>query len=276
MIYKNAILRIYDIPVLYFPRFFHPDPSVKRRSGFLQPQFNNSETLGSSLFIPYFKTFGHDKDITFKPTFFEKTTKFEKEKYLLQGEYRKKNKNSSLIADVGLLRDYKSRSDNKWRNVNHLFLNYNNFFKIPKYSDSGLSAQIEKVTNDTYLKVFHNNLFDTPVMPDSQTTMNSNINLYLDNDDQNFETGIEIYEKLGTGQSDRYQYTLPYYNFSKNLNSIIEENSTDEIGDNSIDGSINFVSSGSNTLTNTNNLVTTITNDLNYNSRDLYQILDLK
>ena len=75
MIYKNAILEIYDVPVLYFPKFFHPDPSVKRRSGFLQPQFNNSETLGSSLYIPYFKTFGPDKDLTFKPTLFEKLKK---------------------------------------------------------------------------------------------------------------------------------------------------------------------------------------------------------
>ena len=61
MIYKNAILKIYDVPVLYFPKFFHPDPSVKRRSGFLQPQFNNSENLGSSIYIPYFKTLGPDK-----------------------------------------------------------------------------------------------------------------------------------------------------------------------------------------------------------------------
>ena len=72
MIYKNAILKIYDFPVLYYPKFFHPDPSVKRRSGFLKPQFNNSETLGSSLYIPYFKTLGDDMDLTFKPTFFEK------------------------------------------------------------------------------------------------------------------------------------------------------------------------------------------------------------
>ena len=90
MIYKNAVLKIYDFPVLYFPKFFHPDPSVKRRSGFLQPQFNNSETLGSSLFIPYFKTLGHDKDLTIKPTFFEKFSKFEKDKYILQSEFRKK------------------------------------------------------------------------------------------------------------------------------------------------------------------------------------------
>ena len=35
------------------------------------------------------------------------------------------------------------------------------------------------------LKVFQNNLFDTPVMPESQTTMNSNLKLYLEKEDQN-------------------------------------------------------------------------------------------
>ena len=109
--YKDAWLKVYDVPVLYFPKFFHPDPSVKRRSGFLQPQFNNSETLGSSLYIPYIKTLGPDKDLSIKPSFFEKLTKFEKEKYILQSEFRKKGKNSSLIADFAFLRDYKSSTD---------------------------------------------------------------------------------------------------------------------------------------------------------------------
>ena len=36
--YKNAWLEIYDKPVFYFPKFFHPDPTVKRQSGFLTPQ----------------------------------------------------------------------------------------------------------------------------------------------------------------------------------------------------------------------------------------------
>ena len=53
MIYDNAILKIYDIPVLYFPKFFHPDSTVKRRSGFLQPQFNDHRILGSSIYIPF-------------------------------------------------------------------------------------------------------------------------------------------------------------------------------------------------------------------------------
>jgi len=245
MIYKNSILKIYDVPVLYFPKFFHPDPSVKRRSGFLQPQFNNSEILGSSLYVPYFKTLGPDKDLTFKPTFFEKLSKFEKDKYILQSEYRKKGKNSSFVADLAFLRDYKSASDSKTKNINHLFLNYTNDLKIPNYLESKFEAQIQKVTNDTYLKVFQNNLFNTPVMPESQTTMNSNIKFYLEQEDQNLTTGVEIYETLGTKHSDRYQYTLPYYDFSKNMTSII--------ADNSINGFLNFYSNGTNKLSNTNN-----------------------
>ena len=268
MIYKNAILKIYDVPVLYFPKFFHPDPSVKRRSGFLQPQFNNSETLGSSLYVPYFKTLGPNKDLTIKPTIFEKLSKFEKDKYILQSEFRKKEKNSSLIADFAFLRDYKSSTDNKTKNINHLFLNYTNDLKIPNYLESRFDAQVEKVTNDTYLKVFQSNLFDTPVMPGSQTTMNSNLKLYLEKEDQNFTTGIVVYEKLGTKHSDRYQYTLPYYDFSKNLNSLID--------DKSINGSLNFYSTGTNKLSNTNNLRTTIVNDFNYSSNDFVTKLGFK
>ena len=35
--YKHAWLEIYDKPIIYFPKFFHPDPTVKRQSGFLMP-----------------------------------------------------------------------------------------------------------------------------------------------------------------------------------------------------------------------------------------------
>ena len=82
LIYKNAILKIYDVPVLYFPKFFHPDPTVKRRTGFLQPQFNRSKILGSSIYVPYFINLGDDKDYTFKPTIFE-------DKQILQNEYKR-------------------------------------------------------------------------------------------------------------------------------------------------------------------------------------------
>ena len=36
--------KIYDVPILYFPKLSHPDPTVKRRSGFLTPYFQIRKT----------------------------------------------------------------------------------------------------------------------------------------------------------------------------------------------------------------------------------------
>ena len=98
--YDNATLKIYDIPVLYFPKFFHPDPTVKRQSGFLKPEINNSNILGSSITLPYFKTISKNKDLTITPTWFDSNT------LMSSFEYREVNKNSKLIADMGYVTGY--------------------------------------------------------------------------------------------------------------------------------------------------------------------------
>jgi len=256
LIYENAILKVYDIPIFYFPKFFHPDPSVERRSGFLRPQLNGSTSLQSSLFVPYFKTLGHDADLTFKPTFFED------EKFILQNEFRKEYENSSLITDFSYLRGYYSITDKKKKNINHLFLNYSKNLNLPTYLESAFDVQIQKVTNDNYLKVFQYHLPKTPVMPTNKDTMISNFNIYLDKEYSSLSAGTQIYENLSGLNSDRYQYVLPYYNFSKNLTS--ETSVLSEL----VDGNINFSSSGTNNLSNTNNLRTSISNDLHYSSLD--------
>ena len=251
LIYENAILNIYDIPVLYFPKFFHPDPTVDRRTGFIQPQFNRSKILGSSLYIPYFKTLGNDKDYTFKPTIFD-----DMKKYILQNEFRRETKYSSLISDFSITKGYKSYAANNENNITHLFLNYKKDLNLPKYLASDLELKIERVNNDTYLKVFKNNLFPTPVMPSNRSLMQTSLKYDFDHENYNFSTGFQIYESLGKKHSDRYQYVLPSYDFSRNL-------SLDKFT-----GSINLYSSGSNNLKDTNNLSTLITNDIEYNSID--------
>ena len=250
LIYENALLKVYDIPIIYFPKFFHPDPTVKRRTGFLQPQFNNSKTLGSSLFIPYFKTLGDDQDYTFKPTIFENN------KYILQNEFRRKYKNSSLITDFSLTKGYKSANEDKKKSISHFFLDYQKDLNFINYQESKIEAQIQRVSNDTYLKVFQNNLFTTPVMPENRDIMESAIDFNLEKDDLIFSSGFRIYEDLEGTNSDRYQFVFPYYDFTAGL---FDEN---------INGTINFSSNGDNKLTNTNKLLTTVNNSLDYNSQD--------
>ena len=253
MVYEDAFLKIYDVPVFYFPKFFHPDPTVKRRSGFLQPQLNNSKILGSSLYLPYFKVISEDKDYTFKPTIFDG---MKQKKYILQNEYRQKNKDSSLIADFSLTKGYKSSVDKKENSISHLFAKYDYNLGLPGYSKSEIKAQIERVSNDSYLKVFQNNLFSSPAMPKSNNLLTTKIDLYLNKENSSLSSGFQIFEDLGKKNSDRYQYILPYYNFSK---SYFAEK---------LKGTIDFYSTGNNKLTNTNELTALNVNDLSYQSFD--------
>ena len=58
----------------------------------------------------------------------------------------------------------------------------------------------------------------------------------------------KVYENLSGKNSDRFQYVFPYYEFIKNIYN--NENY----------GSVNFSSSGDNSLKNTNNLKTIVQN----------------
>ena len=252
LIYKNALLKIYDIPILYFPKFFHPDPSVKRQSGLLQPRLNNSETLGSSFLLPYFHVLSDDKDITFKPTIFDSDI------YMLQNEYREEKENSSFIVDLGHTSGYKSSKDNKKKSIAHIFSNFNFDLGLDKFIKSKLEISLEKTTNDTYLKVFESNLIDIDkkIKPSSQSQLSSNVKLDLSHNKFNFETGMSSYETLGGLNSDKYQYILPYYELD------VPQIKTSEYGN------LSFSSSGSNKLKNTNSLTTLINNNLNFITKD--------
>jgi len=89
--YKNASLDLNNIPVFYLPYFAHPDPTVKRESGFLPPTLANlGGDIGSSLKIPYFYPLSESSDFTVSPVYYFKQNP------LLLGEYREKFKNGDL------------------------------------------------------------------------------------------------------------------------------------------------------------------------------------
>ena len=62
--YNNAIIKVYDIPIFYFPRLSHPDPSVERRSGFLPPSITDTKNLGEGIVVPYFFDIAKNKNFT--------------------------------------------------------------------------------------------------------------------------------------------------------------------------------------------------------------------
>ena len=241
--YKNAILNIYDIPVFYFPKFFHPDPSVNKQTGLLKPEINKSNVLGSSITQPYYNIISQNKDYTFSPTWFDNKI------FSFQNEYRQANENSNFIADFGFVNGYK---DN---NRSHLFANYDLDLKMNEFEKSKLFLSVEQVSNDTYLKVFDTHITNSEARPDNLNIMNNKVKLTLNHEDYNFVSGIESYENLNvTKNSDRYEYVLPYYEYDTVLNEKV------------FNGTLSFNSSGNNKLNNTNKLESKIQNNLNYQS----------
>ena len=113
--YDNAIIKVYDIPIFYFPKLSHPDPTVPRRSGFLPPQLINTKNLGSSVTVPYYWAIGSDKDLTFT------NRMFASENPLFLGEYRQAFKNSNLVSDFGYTEGYKRTSLKKSGDKSHFF-----------------------------------------------------------------------------------------------------------------------------------------------------------
>ena len=252
IIYKNAWLELYDFPVAYFPKFFHPDPSVERQSGLLRPAIGSDEILGDSIYLPYFLVISDDKDITLKPRLFNDN------KLLLQTEFRQETKNSLTVIDSSITTNHYSDKDNKIDKDtrSHFFTNTKIDLGFEDFIFSNLEINYEKISNDTYLKLF--NFIKSPLWEESRGTLTSKIDLDLSHEDYNFGSSLIMYESLGGKNSDRYTYVLPTYDFSKNF--FLTE----------FDGSFGLSSSGNHSINNTNISSTAINNNLSYTSLELY------
>ncbi|MDA7802145.1 organic solvent tolerance protein, partial [Candidatus Pelagibacter sp.] len=252
IIYKSAWLELYDYPVAYFPKFFHPDPSVERQSGLLRPAIGDHKILGDSIYLPYFFVISDDKDITLKPRLFNDN------KLLLQTEYRQETKNSLTIIDSSITTGHYSDKNNKIDKDtrSHFFSNTNIDLDFEDFIASSLEINYEKISNDTYLKLF--NFIKSPLWEKSRGTLESKIELDLEHEDYYFGSSLTMYESLGGANSDRYTYVLPDYNFSKNFFLT------------NFAGSFSLSSSGNHSINNTNISSTAINNNLSYRSLELY------
>ena len=228
------------------PYFSHPDPSVKRKSGFLTPYYQNSSNLGQAFNIPYFYALSNSKDITFKPRIYLDSD------FIFQSEYREAFENSNLIADFGFNRDEDNTNT-------HLYAVING--KFDDKTDYGLKFQ--NVSNDNYLKI--HSLGENNELIESDSTLISSFNIGRDIDENtNFNASFTRYEKLSGEDSDRYQYIFPEFNFSKGI----------EIDPN-YHGNFTFLSSGHQKNYDTNIYEAQINNDFNFNSYDFISDLGL-
>jgi LPS-assembly protein len=244
--YKNALLKVFDVPVIYFPKFFHPDPTVDRQSGFLIPQFSQSKKKGNFLEIPYYKVLADNIDLTFSPRFYNT------QKTIYQTEYRQVTKNSDHVFDVGIKNDSPFIFNKNNSSETHFFSNSTLNTNFEYFTDSSIDVQIQQTSSDTYLKSYNIN---SPII-DSQSTLTSKINFEGFNDDVEFLISAEVYEDLSKkNENDKFEYIYPEFDITKNIN-------------NNFEGDLTFSTNGYKKLYNTNTTEEVLTNNISYKSLD--------
>ncbi|MGE3829744.1 MAG: LPS-assembly protein LptD [Parvibaculaceae bacterium] len=65
--HKDATFEFGGIDWFTLPYFSHPDPTVKRRTGFLTPKFKYGSTYGVGVDVPYFYNLAPNYDLTLTP-----------------------------------------------------------------------------------------------------------------------------------------------------------------------------------------------------------------
>jgi LPS-assembly protein len=134
--YTDAWMEIAGIPVVYTPYFSHPDPTVRRKTGFLTPRVGGSTALGTSISTPYFIAVAPNRDVTITPTLMTK------ERLLLQGEYRELQRDRLFEARGGITYD----ANNEFRG------NIDSFIRHDVNDTWRWGADLKRSTDDTFLR----------------------------------------------------------------------------------------------------------------------------
>ncbi|MDJ0942943.1 MAG: LPS assembly protein LptD [Kiloniellales bacterium] len=145
--YHDAWLEMFGVPVAYTPYFQHPDPTVKRKTGFLAPTIGSSGRLGITAQVPFFWNIAPDRDLTISPILTSK------ESAVFVGTYREAFRFGNLeFTGSGTVADREQKTNDVDRDVFRGHVDATGRFDIDDTWRVGFDAN--RATDDTYLRVY--------------------------------------------------------------------------------------------------------------------------
>ena len=206
--YYNAWLKVFGQKLAFTPYLSHPDPTVKRKSGFLTPTYSLPRNNPWWVHVPYFYAISEDKDMTFNPRIYAD------DRFIFQTEYRQAFQNSDLITDMSI------NADGNNTNSHFYYFQKGEFKKKDTldsdYNSTNYTINIQNVSNDEYLKI-HNLALTSPIINDESSLQNKiSLSKKIDEETE-INANFSIYEDLSKKGNDRFQYVFPDFNFSKNI-----------------------------------------------------------
>ncbi|MEL7544584.1 MAG: LPS-assembly protein LptD, partial [Pseudomonadota bacterium] len=198
--YEDASLEVFGVPVLYTPFFSHPDPRIKRRSGFLRPMPGYSEELGAYVEVPYFWAIAPNADFTFSPRLMTK------QGVLGQLEFRHRVASGTYQVNLAGIYDEDSEAGGAPRDEFRGSIQTKGRFALNDWWHYGWDATFE--TDDTFRRFFK--LDNTSV-----TERTSQLYLVGMNDRNYFSANIYKFEDLQTdNDNDAESFIHPVIDYN--------------------------------------------------------------
>ena len=211
--HKNAFLKIKNIPILYTPYISHPDPTVKRQSGFLPPMIKTISGLGRTIRTPYFWAINKDKDLTLTPVYY-----FD-ERHMIQASYRQAFKNGILKIENAYSEGYKrlNKTGRTGGSRNYFFAEYDGKIKDLVFKESQIKVKLQKISQQNFVRV---NKINTPLFKQDIRSLENAIKISSYEDSKRLEVKTAIFENLDITNNSKYTYYLPDGVFSFNTKKI--------------------------------------------------------
>ncbi len=136
--FYDSVFWLYDMPVLWFPVFAMPDPSVKHKSGILIPDLKSTNKMGTQINLPIYMAFSDTHDATLTLSYLTK------ENPLLQLEHRLNSEHSEYRTRGAFTRN--RDGENRWYIFN------NDIVELGEYARA--SVYLERTSDKTFLQKY--------------------------------------------------------------------------------------------------------------------------
>lgn len=136
--FHSSTLWAYGVPVLWLPYYEMPDPGVKHKTGFLMPDFESTNNMGTQINIPFYVSLSDSHDMTVKLSYLTQ------ENPLFQVEHRLNMPHSEYRTNGSFTRN--KAGENRWH------INNDDVIELGEYARA--TVYLERASDKTYLQKY--------------------------------------------------------------------------------------------------------------------------
>ncbi len=207
---KHAILKIYDVPVIYIPYIVNSLPSKEKKSGFLFPSYAKSSKFGFGIVTPYYFNISENKDLLLTPKF-----SLDLSRVILSSRYRHDTARGKYKVNVNVANNKIMSKNNdltiKDRNERYYRWNFDSDGEFSLSQNSSSDYKLNILSDTSFLRDYQDNY-----LSHSRSFFNYN---YINNRDYLF-LNFTRFQELENFSQNKLNIFVPSATYNKEFSPI--------------------------------------------------------